>query len=580
MPSPLRRLTDRLPLQFRVLYKQFLLRVIDLEALSIEADVPRFLGQFAGVLILISVLRAIGLLFVAGRPHITAADLQTLVWTAQQNFLSMTMLVAGLIAVVSWDNIFPDRRDVMVLGPLPVRPRTILLARMAASATVLSIAALALNFAISVAVSLIIGGIPAFPKNFAAYWISIIAAAVFIYGSVLALQGSMALLLPRRIFLRLSAIAQLAAFAWFLSNFFLEPAAGSPVTTAAAAAHGSLNLWPSFWFLALMNQLSGHLPPALHPLASRAWIALAAVVTAATLSLLLCYLRTMKKTVEEADLVPARSGHRWTPHLGDSLRTAVVSFTLRSLSRSRQHRVVYAFFLSVTFAIAISTVKDILANPTRRPITTDFLMPTLVMMCLAIVGLRSIFSLPVSLHANWVLQITQLRPSENYIAATRRALLLMAALPIWIVVALLSLGFRPWPQVVAHLAVLALIASILTDLSLIGISKIPFACSYLPGTSNIQYMFWAFAVVFLPIAIEFANYEQRAIQHPGTCIIMMAILAAAATGIWAFNRQKAKSALLYYEELPPVIITTLGLHTAPLRATIEISAPPKPQIHP
>jgi hypothetical protein len=32
------------------------LRVIDLEALSIQADVVRFLGQFAGVLIMISLL--------------------------------------------------------------------------------------------------------------------------------------------------------------------------------------------------------------------------------------------------------------------------------------------------------------------------------------------------------------------------------------------------------------------------------------------------------------------------------------------------------------------------------------------
>jgi hypothetical protein len=155
----------------------------------------------------------------------------------------------------------------------------------------------------------------------------------------------------------------------------------------------------------------------------------------------------------------------------------------------------------------------------------------------------------------------------------------MAALPIWIVVALLSLGFLPWPRVIAHLAVLALIASILTDLSLIGISKIPFACSWLPGKSNIQYMFWAFAVVFLPIAMSFANYEQRAIQHPVSCVLMLAILTAASMGIWTFNRQKAKSALLYYEELPPIIIQTLGLNAAPLRAPIEISAPINHEIH-
>ncbi len=52
-----------LPLQFRVLHQQFLLRVVDLEALSIEADIPRFLGQFAGILIMISLIHGIGVLF-------------------------------------------------------------------------------------------------------------------------------------------------------------------------------------------------------------------------------------------------------------------------------------------------------------------------------------------------------------------------------------------------------------------------------------------------------------------------------------------------------------------------------------
>ena len=71
------RFTDRLPLQFRVLYRQFLLRVVDLEALSMEADVPKLLGQFAGVLILISVFQTIGFLYAAGLPHVTPEAVTT-----------------------------------------------------------------------------------------------------------------------------------------------------------------------------------------------------------------------------------------------------------------------------------------------------------------------------------------------------------------------------------------------------------------------------------------------------------------------------------------------------------------------
>ena len=65
MPKRIRKLFDRLPLQFRVLVRQFLLRVIDLESLSIEADIPRFLGQFAGVLIFFSLAQAIAALWMS-----------------------------------------------------------------------------------------------------------------------------------------------------------------------------------------------------------------------------------------------------------------------------------------------------------------------------------------------------------------------------------------------------------------------------------------------------------------------------------------------------------------------------------
>lgn len=550
------RWADRLPLQFRVLYRQFLLRVVDLEALSIQADIPRFLGQFAGVLILFSLIQGLGLFI---HPPMTQARLLSLAWHTEQCLISTMMLVAGLVAVISWDNIFPDRRDVMVLSPLPVAPHMILFAKLAASGAVLGLAALALNFASGIALPLLLGGIPRFLLVLAAYWFTMIAASVFVYGSVLAVQGMTALLLPRRLFLQLSALLQLAAFVIFLGAYFLLPYLDTPAAIAAAENQRMLAWSPPFWFFALFNQLSGSLPRNLAWLAERAWIALSLVIFAATLSLLLCYLRTMKKTVEEPDLVPGARGWHWVPRLGTALETAVVLFSVRSLARSRHHRVAFAFYLAIVLALACSAVRTVLTTPAPRPLTGDFLMETMVMMCLAVVGLRSVFALPITLKANWMLQVTQLRPSENYIAATRRAMALMAAIPVWICAALIAFCFRPWEQVAAHMTLLALLGSVLVDLSLIGVSKIPFACSYLPGKSNVQYMFWGFLVIFCPIAMASATQEQRLLQHPPQILWAFGALGTLAAALWALNRHQAKSAVLYFEELPPDVIITLGL---------------------
>jgi len=40
-------------------------------------------------------------------------------------------------------------------------------------------------------------------------------------------------------------------------------------------------------------------------------------------------------------------------------------------------------------------------------------------------------------------------------------------------------------------------------------------------------------------------------------------------GIWAFNRRRAQTAVLYYEEQEPVVIQTLGLAGARLTVGLE-----------
>jgi hypothetical protein len=391
----------------------------------------------------------------------------------------------------------------------------------------------------------------------AAYWFTVSAAAIFVFGAVLTIQGLLAAILPRRWFLRLSSILQLASFALFLSVWLSQPSFGSAADFALAQQQGILAHWPMFWFFGMFCRTSGIFPIALGRFALFAWLGLGVVGAGAVTSLLLCYLRTMKKTVEEPDLLLGRS--RWTVPLGDSLQTAVVRFSMRSLARSRQHRVVYAFFLAIAFAIAVSTLTQVSNTHHTQPVTREFLMNTLMMMCLAIAGLRSIFSLPVSLKANWVLQVTQLSPPERYIAATRRAMLLMAAIPVWATAAALSLCYRPWHQVAEHLLVLAVAGSIMTDVTLIGVSKIPFACSYLPGKSNVQFMFWVFVIVFIPLAMMFSHYEQSVLDHPRAYAALLAILLVAALILWLFNRFRAKSALLNYEESEPEVITTIGI---------------------
>src|SRR5947209_87879 len=108
--------------QFRVLYREFLFRMVDLEVLSAGAlgDMSKLFGQFASLLIVLSIILTLPALGYADRrlgPH----GMLIYGWSMQHLLIASTMLVVGIFAVLSWDSTFPNRRDVLVLTPLPVR---------------------------------------------------------------------------------------------------------------------------------------------------------------------------------------------------------------------------------------------------------------------------------------------------------------------------------------------------------------------------------------------------------------------------------------------------------------------------
>jgi hypothetical protein len=562
MHNAVDKLVEVLPLQFRVLYRQFLLRVVDLEALSIHADIPRFLGQFASVLIFVSLIGTVGLLTSVDALESLEAKL-SFAWRGEQALISGMMLVVGLVAVVSWDSTFPDRRDVMILTPLPVAPRVILFAKVAASAALLGLAILTLNFATGVAWPLFLGAqhgtIWGFIQSFAAYWFVMGASSMFLFGSVLTVQGFLALLFPRRIFLGLSAILQIMAFGFVLGSYFLSPSITTPAAMAAPENHWALAWSPAFWFFALFNRLNGSLPSELDWVAQRAWIGMGIVVFGVTASLFFCYRRTMKKTVEEPDLVPGPRGWHWSPRFGSPLQTAIMLFCGRSLVRSRQHRLAFALFLALIFSIALSLLRSELSDPSFRVVNAGFLTSTFLMMSLAVLGLRSVFSLPISLNANWIWRLTQLRSSKEYVGATRRTLLCLAVGPVWLISALLSLSFRPLQQIAAHLIVLALVGWVFAELSLIRFYKVPFTCSYLPGKVHVQVLLGCLLVLSAVFAISSAELEMPSLGDPIRYVCLTSVLMALAVGLLALNHHRAKSAVLYFEELPPEVVTRLEL---------------------
>jgi hypothetical protein len=281
------------------------------------------------------------------------------------------------------------------------------------------------------------------------------------------------------------------------------------------------------------------------------------------MSLVLCYLATMRKTLEEPDLVPGAHSLHWTSRLGSPLQTAVVLFSFRSIVRSRQHRLAFAFYAALILSMALPWLRIELSSQAPLPVTSEFLASTFIIMSLAVLGLRGIFSLPISLTANWVLQTTHLSPTERYVAATRSTLLLLAVAPSWAIAALLSIRFRPLHYVAIHLVVLALVGWLFAEIGLINFYKVPFTCSWLPGKVHTLVLFGCALVLLVVFGLTCSEVELPALNSPTRTISMFLLLASGCFGLWLFNNRRARSAQLYFEEPAPEIITSLGIGPLP-----------------
>ena len=74
--------------------------------------------------------------------------------------------------------------------------------------------------------------------------------------------------------------------------------------------------------------------------------------------MLLCYNRLMGKIVEQPDILPQMRSVSWAPRFGHPLTEALTLFSMRTLLRSRQHRMIFSFYLGSFLTESGCTVQS------------------------------------------------------------------------------------------------------------------------------------------------------------------------------------------------------------------------------
>jgi hypothetical protein len=545
------------------LVRHFLARTFDSEMFSLAAN--RSGGWTRVAISALSMAFPAGMLLMDPPYYHQAIDptpenLRAVAIADQLAVLTLVFSITGIVALLAWQSLFPSRRDYLALAGLPVRSRDIFSARFA---TVLLLAA-------ALVLAMLLGFQP--PHQFTAQTLADVPAGLkilahiassglgclFVFFSIVALQGVLLNLLPARWFARVSAWAQAlliavfffgGLFSWAIVNWRQDMIARLPDFAAFA---------PPIWFGGLHEAILGRRDPFFAAMAARALWAAAGAVLLAVITYALAYSRYQKLLLEAPEIVASRRAPGWRflrPLAGgEARREAILEFLAQTLSRSRLHRLILLAYAGAALGIMLNSA--LVAGVATR--WAGGLPGLLRFICLywplgfsfiVLSGFRHAFSLPADLPANWLFRLTESHGRREWMSALERFMIGCVIVPIHALTLPVAATVLGWP-VAARMTTLELLVS-LTAFELLFYSwqQLPFTCSYAPGKRTLVEVLGIWLIILVIVVPVLARIIAAMSQLTESFLTFAFIFGAA--WLWA-RRERLEGwgeAKLIYEDL-------------------------------
>jgi hypothetical protein len=397
-------------------------------------------------------------------------------------------VAVGLIAALEWDTLAFDRRDAMVLGPLPVPGRTIVAAKLAALGTLLFLASSGIT---AVAFSLVAAAhqpLTVMVRLFAAHVITTMSASAFVFCSLVTVRALLGVLARGQVVL--GTLIQFAAMTGLLCFVVFVPASlqlqwhqmpHHPRQLVGVRMPPIPPWMPTRWFVALYDLIRGapHQGSAFEPIA------------ALTLTI-----RSIAAAV-----VSVRWGYRHQLRAALGAIVTLIELTWRGSE-----------FTGLTHpSIAL----------TRAPLLLAFWLA---------IGLRASFFVPSELAA-WTYRTNATERVTATHAALRGSLAALLVPTSATVAFLLTVPAAGWHGALRQAAFVSLAVLLLVELVAVTIPFVPFTRPYQPGHAKLKTRWpWYLVGVYL-FGHVLVRIEQGCWADPGafaTLLLCLATSAAAA----------------------------------------------------
>jgi hypothetical protein len=449
-------------------------------------------------------------------------------------FLAVAMAVTGIVTVLKWDRILPDSQDYLNLAPLPVSHRRIL----AANAAAILLAVVVVSLDVSALPTFLFpmfvtaAGRSTFTEflGFAgAHILCVTLASMFAIGSVFALLGTLAAVLPREAFRACSSWLRGAVLLGLIALLLSGFAGPNLIRHVQTHPDSPARYLPSLWYLALYQVMQHRGSALLRELARYGWMGLGSVaaLTAAT------YLSTYRRRfagVLEGQRRPAEQRifgavvavlDGFAPRRADFGR-AGHRFLVRALLRSEAHRLTLAVAIGLGWMAAFQSSEG----------------ASLGAAYLLILGLRVAFEMPAATSANWVFRAV-LDPRRNESPEVARRAMLSFLTPLVLAPCAAVAWWRNGAAIAAvHTFYVLALSVVLMEILLAGYRKLPLTC---PMPAFRENFFMLCLVQFMGFEVFTRGgsaMEAWAWRQSWRFVLVPAAMAAA----WHWNRRRLAEA--------------------------------------
>lgn len=487
-------------------------------------------------------------------------------------FIVLSMVVTGGVALWWWDSIFPDHRDFMNLTPLPVPTSSIFLANATAMLMLTGLCAIDVNAASSFLFPATVGASQpsfGFLLSFAAvHALIVVMSSVFSFLAVYAIVGLLMLVLPYRLFRRISLYVRTLILTLLMAALFTSFVVPSMIIDLPRN-HFLLRFLPPAWFLGLCQMLRGRADPALAELGRNAFFALPLVFLLTAFTYILGYRHCFMRLPEIADAPAGRLGVHtsWIFRVLDRLifrspfQSAGFRFSLRTLLRNEAHALAVGGSVGLGVVMASRTLYSALDGhgPGSLPSAGVLSIPLTLGYCL-LVGVRFVFDVPAYLRANWIFRFLLENSIGESVGLARRTMLCISLPWILLVAFPIYRHFWGWTLALLHCALLVLWYVLLTEVLLVGFRKLSFTCTYPVFQHSAIVILMGYAIGYFAFTVATSELELVAFGRP----VFGALLLTPALGGWYLVHRIRRAfqepdVALIFEDVPAPAFQVLHL---------------------